>query len=276
LNSLARKQYASDEQDHYEESRIDRASVLEGTDIVAIARDLGLHVSNQRSGKRVGMLCPMHNDKHFGSCYLDTEKQRFYCYVCHKGGNSVDLVMAANGWDSNDGSKAIDAMKLIANMYGRNVSQVSRVERIAKDRIRIPKKEEMDELGISNEPAYSIAGYAWDSEIQARMEKKEPYRIIYSDQDDDMVAFQVDKNPLQRLADTDPDEFKHLIQRKALEKRAEYMSIKNLLTAPNRQYTADELAVCKEVVQNGLLEMVLMDIENRIYNVQRIMCEYAS
>lgn len=39
------------------------------------------------------ILCPFHNDEHFGSCIISKDQKSAYCYVCEKKISSIDLVM---------------------------------------------------------------------------------------------------------------------------------------------------------------------------------------
>lgn len=252
--------------------KIDRESVLEGTDIVSIAQSLGLRTSPNRSGRRVGMLCPMHSDKHFGSCFLETDKQRFYCFVCHRGGNAVDLVMAANGWDRDDGKKAVEAMKYIASLYGRDVGKVSK--KVGATKVRIPKEAELEKIGLFNEPVYAVAGYTWEPENDARMDK-ESCRVYPSEADGrEAVAFIAEKNPLRELAETDPEGYRHLLCRKSLEKEAEWVCLRERIKHPKTQYNAEEYAVLKEIISNGALNMLLLAIEEKIFSIRQFRAEY--
>lgn len=39
------------------------------------------------------ILCPKHDDHHFGSCYIDKNDNGYYCYVCKEHVNKWDMVM---------------------------------------------------------------------------------------------------------------------------------------------------------------------------------------
>lgn len=68
-------------------------SVLkEITDIELVAISLGIPM--KRIGSKIQIICPSHNDKHFGSCYLTSNGYR--CYSCGAKGDVIELVMAAN------------------------------------------------------------------------------------------------------------------------------------------------------------------------------------
>ena len=48
--------------------------------------------------QRKSILCPYHNDTHYGSCRILPGGTKAYCYVCTKSFNAVDLVMDNTGY----------------------------------------------------------------------------------------------------------------------------------------------------------------------------------
>ena len=46
---------------------------------------------------RIYLLCPGHDDKHFGSCYVDKNDNGYYCYVCGEHVDKWDMVLKLNG-----------------------------------------------------------------------------------------------------------------------------------------------------------------------------------
>ena len=49
------------------------------------------------------LLCPGHEDRHFGSCYIDKNDNGYYCYACGEHVDKWHMVLKLNG---NDKSKA--------------------------------------------------------------------------------------------------------------------------------------------------------------------------
>ena len=64
-------------------------SIIEGTDIVTLIEEF---VRLERRGGRYIGLCPFHAEK-TPSFSVDKDKGFFYCFGCHKGGNSVTFLM---------------------------------------------------------------------------------------------------------------------------------------------------------------------------------------
>ena len=59
------------------------------------------------------ILCPFHNDNHYGSCRIDREEKGAICFVCNKHFDSIDLVM------QKEGLKFVDALTfLYENVLG--------------------------------------------------------------------------------------------------------------------------------------------------------------
>ena len=78
-------------------------------EVIAIA----LGIETKRYGKRVSILCPEHNDTHFGSCYL-TERG-FKCFACGASGDSVRLVQVVQG------CSFVDACQFIVDAAGGSI-----------------------------------------------------------------------------------------------------------------------------------------------------------
>jgi hypothetical protein len=54
-------------------------------------------VPNKMRRGRLYLLCPGHDDRHFGSCYVDKNDNGYYCYVCGEHVNKWNLVLKLNG-----------------------------------------------------------------------------------------------------------------------------------------------------------------------------------
>lgn len=92
--------------------------VRERLDIKDVARFLGLNVS--RSGF---IPCPLHSDQE-PSCKL--YKDRFFCFGCQTGGDSVDLTAAVR-----DISK-LEAAKLLNDNFALGIDMGEKVQRIKR------------------------------------------------------------------------------------------------------------------------------------------------
>lgn len=82
--------------------------VIESNDIVDI---ISSYVRLKRAGKEYRGLCPFHSEK-TPSFYVDAERQVYYCFGCHSGGNVISFIM------NIEGLNFIDAVKFLADKAG--------------------------------------------------------------------------------------------------------------------------------------------------------------
>lgn len=68
--------------------RLDVQALKEAADVQVVAEELGLPM--QQRGKNISILCPKHDDKHFGNCYLT--KHGYKCYACGARGDVIELI----------------------------------------------------------------------------------------------------------------------------------------------------------------------------------------
>ncbi|SHE29962.1 DNA primase [Caldanaerobius fijiensis DSM 17918] len=83
-------------------------NVIESNDIVDIVSN---YVQLKRAGKEYRGLCPFHSEK-TPSFYVDGERQVYYCFGCHSGGNVISFIM------NIESLNFIDAVKFLANKAG--------------------------------------------------------------------------------------------------------------------------------------------------------------
>ncbi|MBQ7818633.1 MAG: hypothetical protein IJ341_02930 [Bacteroidales bacterium] len=72
------------------------SAIKEIVDIETVCEWLNIPIKYEH--KNTYILCPAHNDKNFGSCYLK-ENNRFVCYSCGTEGDVIDLVEYAKHCD---------------------------------------------------------------------------------------------------------------------------------------------------------------------------------
>lgn len=71
-------------------SEADKERVRRATDIVEL---VSRYVALRPSGKSFKGLCPFHNDKN-PSFVVSPDRQTYYCFACHEGGDAFSFVMA--------------------------------------------------------------------------------------------------------------------------------------------------------------------------------------
>ena len=179
-------------------SSINREKLLDRADDIAVLQ--AYTQTRKWNGNRLEILCPFHDDNHFGSCWYFRKDRKVYCFVCHEGGNIIDVVMKKHGW--SESQQAYDAMREIAQLSGVDLAEVSdSVTPEDQERMKaLPPMltpEEMKVLGLFNDPVR-----------------------VTSFQENDPDSYQNEtwiSNPLGKLRQDDAEEYRRLVISKAKE-----------------------------------------------------------
>ncbi|MDP4126986.1 MAG: DNA primase, partial [Bacillota bacterium] len=109
------------------------------SDIVEVVSE---YVSLQRKGKNYLGLCPFHSEK-TPSFTVTPEKQMFYCFGCHTGGNIFSFVMKKENWSF------VESVQNLAFRYGVSLPEKERSPR-EQEEIRHQRRfEEINEWAAS-------------------------------------------------------------------------------------------------------------------------------
>lgn len=212
---------------------IDRQLLLSKTDILSIAEKIGIRIGKM-NGKRVQILCPAHEDRHFGSCILDLNRQRFHCFACNASGNAIDLVMAHNNWPLDDGQKAYEAMKIIAELSGIDYHTCEK--NINAPTIDMPSKEELELIGLSDTPVFST-------------DHQDPTRRIM-----------ISAHPLRDFAEDDYHSFQILIYDKIVEAEVDLINLRRIAS--------------KEADTNDMCRYLVGHIDQQLSTLQKMKLRY--
>ncbi len=87
--------------------------IIDTADIVDVVSDF---VSLKKSGNNFFGCCPFHNEK-TASFSVSPAKNIFYCFGCHKGGNSVNFIM------EHEQMSYVEALKYLAQKYHIDVKE---------------------------------------------------------------------------------------------------------------------------------------------------------
>ncbi|MEG2413686.1 MAG: DNA primase [Clostridia bacterium] len=77
---------------------------------INIADIIGEYVSIEQKGSRKWACCPFHHEKTPSFC-INEDRQSYYCFGCHVGGDAINFVMAIENLEF------MDAVKLLADKY---------------------------------------------------------------------------------------------------------------------------------------------------------------
>ena len=64
------------------------------------------------SGPDFTCICPFHNDRKIGNFKVPPSRNRFHCFACGEGGDSIDFIQKLYGYSLND------AVRYISNRFG--------------------------------------------------------------------------------------------------------------------------------------------------------------
>lgn len=183
---------------------LDKEAILDSVDIKVIAEEAGIPV--KMVGRRYQILCPCHNDKHFGSCYLDLEKNTFRCYSCRAKGDAIDLVRAALNVGYNE------ALHFLAECCGGAEHFETNETHKRTDRRFIPKADQAF-IGITSEPVYKAKSFSDSFDVIDDKDATKA-RAVYNPEgfiDGYIIEERVDSNPLYTLLKEDPATYRSLI-----------------------------------------------------------------
>lgn len=198
-------------------------------DIEFVAMSLGIPM--KRVASKIQIICPSHNDKHFGSCYLTNTGYR--CYSCGASGDVIELVMAANKCGFKDACLYLaDLQGVTLNMH--NPSSVAYKQILDADSLELiglaPLRGSVvyEITGILSEAEYA------DSELEADRVRWIPYTqeqlketVIGSGYY--IVERAVIKSPLIQMWQQDVSTYNELVHDKAVEAKEMYCSLLSII-----------------------------------------------
>lgn len=215
-----------------------------------IADALGIEV--QQKGNVQSILCPCHNDKHFGSCILYDHD--FYCFACGAHGSLYDLISAVIGCSKHE------AFGIAADIAGGRLQYTLAHSDNADDDcigIKMPSSKDAAFIGIHSGPVYAVRqftdpglereeGHIYtkaslsDAGPQGSSDKTAYVPIDYLKTD----SIRVINNPLRDLFRNDPDTAADLVVSKAIETRDMYRWMRKTAEEYNMK-NDPEIYVCK-------------------------------
>ncbi len=263
--------------------------IKEIADIETVAEYLGLKLKKQ--GRKSMILCPCHNDQHFGSCFLTDN--RFYCYSCNSGGDVIQLVQIIKN------ISFFDACQFIAEIYGQTIEKGKKRGPIK----RVLSAEKLRLIGLGRD---RNAETVWqDNAASAYLEDlPEPEAnqrihwepIVVSDDELSISPNKVDsrpqgyyilqtaitKNPLQDLLENDEDTYNDLICRKAEEAAQKYREMITMAINPAQYYSENDIGplliahLCSEVANKAGMSVWQSVMNQNIRKCDDIRIEHGS
>jgi hypothetical protein len=181
---------------------IDKRRLIEDADAFLVAEALGIEM--RRKGNKISILCPSHDDRHFGNCVLD--ERGYKCFACGDRGDVIDLVMKT----LNAGF--VDACEVVAETCGGAEHYMS--GKTPSKRDGAITKKEAALIGLDPGPV-RVARYVTDDpdEAEAFAEQGSAYR----EDDGIYVVYAADRgNPFTELFEEDEDLYRSVIADKCV------------------------------------------------------------
>lgn len=185
-------------------------------DPVMVARYVGIPI--RKMGKKYSILCPKHDDHHYGSCFLT--KSGFRCYACGESGGILDMVSLYCGLQRQE------ALDLIADACGNSPEFLKTAEEAfdskykkAENRVEVLSDEKLGLIGLmpSNTPLKAYCAYVRSSDPNT----KDGWVEWFPDDSEEgwygLTTKVIDPSPLRTLAREDPKGYRDLICQKAQE-----------------------------------------------------------
>ncbi|MDR0287180.1 MAG: hypothetical protein LBI03_05685 [Clostridiales bacterium] len=199
------------------------AAIREAADSLMVAEAIGIDIQDNRSNKnRISILCPGHNDEHYGSCFLTEEGCHCYSGECNRTYDIFEMVKLHCNVNFRE------AAGLIADMCGGRerflIEDNDKTEESNPNDPSISKmisRPDMELIGVYSTPVYAILEIIPDYYEE---ERESGTRHIWYPGDPDkdendyvVIEKMVTKNPLWDLFKEDPATYDELIQNKAWE-----------------------------------------------------------
>lgn len=249
-------------------------AIKEAADILLVAEDIGIPMEHKNG--RWLILCPNHEDHHFGSCYLDTKNNRYKCFACGAGGDVLELVSA------HEGVSFHDACRIVAEICG-GIKQFelngndgeTGAEREAVRHI-IPKSDQ-EFIGIQNAPVYTDIAF-YEDIGDAEDDEQQHAEAVY-DSDGGLLGYTVKKrvtaNPLRDLYQSDPDTYHELIDAFCLQRIGRMRQLISLFADPSA--ASPELRPALQIITGSITQNdITLAMTSLIKRAQEISVRYGN
>lgn len=249
---------------------LDKEAIREAADIQVVAEEIGIPI--QLGKKNPMILCPCHDDEHFGSCYLDLKRNTFKCYSCGAHGDVFALVQAAMG------VSFARAKEIVAEICGGSTQfkiQPGDETDIAYSGM-IPRVDQ-EFIGLQNTPVYVSSGF-YNSLEEIDDEERAQAETIY-DKDNYVVGYcttrKAASNPLYTLMKDDPEMYRFMIDSFCENTIERYQRVITLFHRPGISETALGRFV-EDVNKYGLYDEIVKYVSSAVKRAQRISVKYGN
>ena len=210
--------------------KYDIDAIKDAADPEGVASAIGMDL--KKYGRRISVLCPAHDDRHHGSCFLT--ESGCHCYSCGKSMDVIDMVQFVCDITFTE------ALGMIADLCGGRDRFV--ISGKAEEKFSIISRADMKLIGIFNSPVYAVKTTVPDYTVPPR---KKGLRYTWypaekvGDEDYYLVEECVQKNPLGYLANNDRAVYYELIRGKAFEALGKSMQLWKVMRLYNKAIASE-------------------------------------
>jgi len=213
-------------------TKYDTAAIKEAADVFMVAQAIGMDMQHNRHYKnRVSVLCPSHDDKNHGNCFL-TERG-CHCFACGESFDVFDMVRLQLNLEFKE------AAEYVADLCGGRKRFVidgdGEPDGINRQNgLKMISSDDMKLINIHNTPVYTTYKVV---NAFCRPERQPGFRYNWypgnldkGEEDYIVIEKMVIRNPLLELFKSNPQGYKELIRNKALETLERYHELRNIFT----------------------------------------------
>lgn len=233
--------------------RYDLERLLLDADMATVAKEIGIKLQDEQktysNPKYRGILCPNpeHQDKNFGNCVIKSNNT-YVCFACGDSGNVIHMVQQfceCSFWD---------AMGIIADICGGREAYLTFFSD-KKDHRKLLSKNDQERIGIYNCPVYGAVRS--DTDYHSKIPGETACLEYWTDDEEPVYLLQkcLEKNPLMKLLNEEPEVYQELVIAKALETMERYRKlIKDFSSRTNSQYLIPDCKKEIEAIEDILLQ----------------------
>jgi len=250
-------------------------------DIRTVAECLGLEI--KRLGHKDSILCPLHSDENFGSCYL--YDQNWHCFACGEHGDAIDLVRIVENCDFNE------ACLYLSSLYG-STKEFFLTEGDQYSYKRILSKDKLNLIFLypNNKPVRRdvYASYEPIDHDDLRVGQRIRWEENFDDQPGSIkptgyyvVEEIVMRSPLQDLLNTDELAYNQLIYTKAIEAKEKWHEMLEMAKTPIQFFPFEKMSdivkayYIKKVVKDVGISTFMKFIKEKEHECEDLIIEYS-
>lgn len=243
--------------------------IIDATDPISVCEELGLEM--KKYGHRVSILCPEHEDTHFGNCFLN--EHGYHCFACHASGDSISLVRHTLNLSF------FEACRFVAGISGCEYMLSNSGNADQPLHKPLPEKGVLNLIGLSE--TYSIKREVEvfdqnDPITETRDIRRELYWEPTDKKGNGLYIFReiAERRPMQGLADENPEMLDYIVLNKAIDLRSRYMKMLDYKSISDDEANKEFKHACETLVDCCGLRAYNLVLRRQIRDLDAVIREY--